>query len=49
MVMQTRSNSAHTLPVDDYNNMYVDDCAVGSVEAGASDNDMFMEKPVSGR
>jgi hypothetical protein len=49
MVMQTCSNSARTLPDDDYDDMYVNDCAVSPVEAGATDNDVFMEKPVSGR
>jgi len=49
MVMQTRSNSARTFPDDDYDDMYVGDHAVSPVEAGASDDDMFIEKPVSGR
>ena len=36
IVMQTHSNSAHTLPDDGYNDMYVDDHAISPVEAGTS-------------
>lgn len=47
--MQTRSNSARTLPADGYDDFYADDRAVSPVEARSSDSEMFMENPVSGR
>jgi len=49
MVMQTRSNSACTPPDDDGDDIYASDHTISLVEAGASDSDMLIEKPVSGR
>jgi len=47
--MQTCSNSACTLPDNSNNDIYASDHAISPVEAGASDSDMLIEKPLSGR
>jgi len=49
MVVQTRSDSAPSSPEDDDDNIYTSDRAVSPVEASASDSDMLIEKPLSGR
>ena len=49
IVMQTRSNSACTSPDDNNDDIYASDHAVSPVEAGASDSDMLIDKPLSGR